>query len=81
MLLTRNGLAKANDADLYSLLDDIDRAIADIPDEFAFHGMATSQQGGLLYMLVCCIEVSHEGRSQRYSPLTRPFVVTGHLLS
>jgi len=68
MLLTRNGLAKAKDADLDTLLEDIDRAIADIPDEFAFHGMATSQQGGLLNMLVCCIEV---GQSDRVKKTTR----------
>jgi len=85
MLLTRNGLARANDADLYNLLHDIDQTIADIPDEFAFHGMATSQQGGLLYMLVCCIEVSlavpvgRITRCQRRPPLQvtffREFVV------
>ena len=65
MLLTRNGLAKAKDADLDTLLEDIDRAIADIPDEFAFHGMATSQQGGLLNMLVCCIEVGYGDRVRK----------------
>lgn len=53
-------LDRSTDADLEALLGQLDRHIASIPDEFAFTGNDTNQRGGLLNLMIVCVEVSSE---------------------
>lgn len=51
------GLDVVTDDVLQRLLSKVDLAIAEIPEEFCFYGVMTEPQGGLLNMVVCCVEV------------------------
>lgn len=52
-----NAPARWTDETLYRLLADIDAYAANVPEEYAFHGQATSMQGGLLNLLQSMVEV------------------------